>query len=123
MDAKDQKFNHCLQKEIVALEKLEKKSELLTEGMAPIGTPMNLFIKYMETRTFRDYSIHSFVDRNGSIVTLYGTVKNTPVKIEDIEIGDCVEVTGKIAKYGHWNNNKTTRISHVKINENKGKRK
>ncbi len=39
-DYQDPKYNHCLKKEIVALEKSEKKSRLLTDGEARLGTPV-----------------------------------------------------------------------------------
>ncbi len=96
---------------------------LLMNGKAEIGTPVELFIKLVESKDFRDYSIHTFVTKDGSIVTMYGTVKKSPVKIEEIEIGDCVEATGRIAKYGQFGGNNQTRISHVKITENKGSKK
>lgn len=96
---------------------------LLTNGKASIGTPIDLFIKLVETRKFREYSLHSFVTKDGSIVTFYGTVKKSPVKIEELEIGDCVEVHGRIAKYGQFKGKNQTRISHVKINVNKGAKK
>ena len=129
----DPRFNHCLKKEIKQMEKNpagyipsseEKRyAGLLTNGKASIGTPIDLFIKLVETREFREWSIHSFVTKDGSIVTFYGTVKSSPVKIEDLEIGDCVEVHGRIAKYGQFKGKNQTRISHVKIISNKGSKK
>ena len=129
-DFKDPKYNHCLRKEIVNMQPVgfipyEDKNRfggLLTNGKAPIGTPVELFIKLIETRKFREYSIHSFEDREGMIITFYGTVKNTPVKMEDVTVGDCIKVKGRIAKYGQWNKKNQTRISHVKIILNKGKK-
>ena len=123
----DPRFNHCLKKEIdgkvpMGLKESESKSKLLTNGEARIGTPVDLFIKLVETREFREWSIHSFVTRDGSIVNFYGTVKNSPVKMDELAIGDCVEVRGRIAKYGQWKGDLTTRISHVKIISNKGKK-
>ena len=129
IDPNDPRFNHCLKKEIDGMKKVpmglkesESKSKLLTNGEARIGTPVDLFIKLVETREFREWSIHSFVTRDGSIVNFYGTVKNSPVKMDELAIGDCVEVRGRIAKYGQWNGDLTTRISHVKIISNKGKK-
>ena len=121
-DYQDPKYNHCLKKEIVALEKSEKKSKLLTDGEARIGTPTEVFVKLVESRHFesRGYSLHTLVDREGNIVTFYGTVKNTPVKMEDVSIGDCIKIKGRIAKYGQWGGENQTRISHVKILYNKG---
>ena len=126
----DPRFNHCLKKEVDGMKKVpmglkesESKSRLLTNGEAKIGTPIELFIKLVETREFRDWSIHSFVTRDGSVVNFYGTVKNSPVKMEELEIGDCVEVTGRIAKYGQFKGKNQTRISHVKIISNKGSKK
>ena len=119
-DPQDPKYNHCLKKEIVALEKSEKKSRLLTDGEARLGTPVEVFVKLVESRDFRDYSLHTLVDREGSVVTFYGTVKNTPVKMEDVAVGDCIKVKGRIAKYGQWGGENQTRISHVKILYNKG---
>ena len=125
----DPRFNHCLKKEIDEMKKVpmglkesDSKSKLLTNGEAKIGTPVDLFIKLVETRHFREWSIHSFVTRDGSIVNFYGTVKNSPVKMDELAIGDCVEVHGRIAKYGQWKGDLTTRISHVKIISNKGKK-
>ena len=126
----DPRFNHCLKKEVDGMKKVpmglkesESKSRLLTNGEAKIGTPIELFIKLVETREFRDWSIHSFVTRDGSVVNFYGTVKNSPVKMEELEIGDCVEVSGRIAKYGQFKGKNQTRISHVKIISNKGSKK
>ncbi len=96
------------------------KSKLLTDGEARLGTPVEVFVKLVESRDFRDYSLHTLVDREGSVVTFYGTVKNTPVKMEDVSIGDCIKVKGRIAKYGQWGGENQTRISHVKILYNKG---
>ena len=124
-DPQDPKYNHCLKKEIMALEKnvdhvVAPKSRLLTDGEARLGTPVEVFVKLVESRDFRDYSLHTLVDREGSVVTFYGTVKNTPVKMEDVSIGDCIKVKGRIAKYGQWGGENQTRISHVKILYNKG---
>ena len=120
-DYQDPKYNHCLKKEIVALEKSEKKSRLLTDGEARLGTPVEIFLKLVESRDFRgEYALHTLVDREGNIVTFYGTVKNTPVKLEEVAIGDCIKVKGRIAKYGQGGGENQTRISHVKILYNKG---
>ena len=122
----DPKYNHCLKKEIMALEKnvdqvVAPKSKLLTNGEARLGTPVEIFVKLVESRDFRgEYALHTLVDREGNIVTFYGTVKNTPVKMEDVSIGDCIKVKGRIAKYGQWGGENQTRISHVKILYNKG---
>ena len=97
------------------------KSKLLTDGEARLGTPVELFLKLVESRDFRgEYALHTLVDRDGNIVTFYGTVKNTPVKMEDVAVGDCIKVKGRIAKYGQWGGENQTRISHVKIMYNKG---
>ncbi len=129
---KDPKFNHCLKKEVDGLKKVpmglkesDSEGSLLTEGKASIGTPIDLFIKLRSSRHFksRGYSLHTFVTREGSVVTFYGTVKNSPVKVEDLAVGDCVEARGRIAKYGQWGGELTTRISHVKITKNKGSKK
>jgi hypothetical protein len=99
-------------------------SEFLTEGVANVGTRLELFIKYENSKTWPNFSIHNFVDRKGLKVSMYGTVKNSPVQIEDIEEGDCVECVGRIAKYSILRDGtKVTRISHVKINVNKGQKK
>ena len=125
-DPQDPKYNHCLKKEIMALEKnvdqvVAPKSKLLTDGEARLGTPVEVFVKLVESRDFRgEYALHTLVDREGNIVTFYGTVKNTPVKMEDVSIGDCIKVKGRIAKYGQWGGENQTRISHVKILYNKG---
>lgn len=126
-DPADPKYNHCLRKEIMALEKnvnhiIAPKPKLLTDGKAPIGTPIDLFIRYEGSTDFRDYSIHRFVDRDGSPITFYGTIKNSPLKIDDLQAGDCVKAYGRIAKYGQYQGLNQTRISHVKILENKGKK-
>ena len=125
-DPQDPKYNHCLKKEIMALEKnvnhvVAPKSKLLTNGEARLGTPVEIFVKLVESRDFRgEYALHTLVDREGNIVTFYGTVKNTPVKMEDVAVGDCIKVKGRIAKYGQWGGENQTRISHVKILYNKG---
>ena len=99
-------------------------SEFLTEGVANIGTKLELFIKYENSKTWPNFSIHNFVNRDGLIVSMYGTVKNSPVKIEDLVAGDCVECVGRIAKYSTLRDGtEVTRISHVKITENKGSKK
>ena len=99
-------------------------SGYLTEGAANIGTKLELFIKYKDSKTWPNFSIHNFVNRDGLIVSMYGTVKNSPVQIEDLEAGDCVECVGRIAKYSTLRDGTdVTRISHVKINVNKGQKK
>ena len=99
-------------------------SEFLTEGAADIGTKLELFIKYESTKDWPNFSVHNFVNRKGLKVSMYGTVKSSPVKLEDLEIGDCVECTGRIAKYTTLRDgSEVTRISHVKINVNKGRKK
>ena len=132
IDPSDPRFNHCLKKEIkqmtnpagfIPSDEEKRFAGLLMNGKASIGTPVELFIKLVESKDFRDYSIHTFVTKDGSIVTMYGTVKKSPVKIDELEVGDCVEVTGKIAQYGQFGGNNQTRISHVKINTNKGSKK
>jgi len=130
-DPKDPKYNHCLKKEIdimkVALGLVEsppeKKSGLLTDGLAPIGTPVDVFIKFENRKTFPDYAVWNFVDREGNLVSMYGTVKKSPIALDEIEIGDCIEASGKIAKYYKFGNVVGTRISHVKIKMNKAKKK
>jgi len=99
-------------------------SKFLTEGVANIGTKLELFIKYKDTKTWPNFSIHNFEDRKGLLVSMYGTVKNSPVKLEDLEAGDCVECVGRIAKYSTLRDGtEVTRISHVKIKMNKGQKK
>lgn len=120
-DPTDPKYNHCLRKEIVMLQNSDKP-KLLTDGKAPIGTPIDLFIRYEGSTDFRDYSIHRFVDREGTPITFYGTIKKSPLKVEDLQSGDCVKAYGRIAKYGQYQGLNQTRISHVKILENKGKK-
>ena len=99
-------------------------SGFLTEGVANIGTKLELFIKYKDTKNWSNFSIHNFVDRKGLNVSMYGTVKSSPVKLEDLESEDCVECVGRIAKYSTLRDGtEVTRISHVKINVNKGQKK
>ncbi len=92
--------------------------------MLPIGDKVSMFIKFEETKTWPNFSIHNFVNREGQAISMYGTVKNSPVKIEELEVGDCVECTGRIAKQSVLRDGtEVTRISHVKITENKGSKK
>ena len=92
--------------------------------MLPIGDKVSMFIKFEETKTWPNFSIHNFVNREGQSISMYGTVKNSPVKIEELEIGDCVECSGRIAKYSTLRDGTdVTRISHVKIKVNKGQKK
>ena len=96
----------------------------MIKEMLPIGDKVSMFIKFEETKTWPNFSIHNFVDRKGLKVSMYGTVKSSPVKIEDLEAGDCVECVGRIAKYSTLRDGtEVTRISHVKINVNKGQKK
>ena len=90
----------------------------------PIGEKVSMFIKFEETKTWPNFSIHNFVDREGKVISMYGTVKNSPVKIEELVAGDCVECSGRIAKRSILRDGtEVTRISHVKITENKGGKK
>ena len=99
-------------------------NDFISMGAADIGTKLEFFIKYEDTKTWPNFSIHNFVDRKGLKVSMYGTVKSSPVKIEDLEAGDCVECSGRIAKYSTLRDGtEVTRISHVKINVNKGQKK
>ena len=97
----------------------------LMENIAPaIGTKLEFFIKYKETKKWPDFSIHNFENRKGEMISMYGTVKSSPVKIEELEAGDCVECVGRIAKYSTLRDGTdVTRISHVKIKVNKGQKK
>ena len=89
-----------------------------------IGTKLEFFIKYKDTKKWPDFSIHNFENRKGEVISMYGTVKNSPVAIEELEAGDCVECSGRIAKYSTLRDGTdVTRISHVKINVNKGQKK
>jgi len=110
--------------------KEEKRKELEIEKMnkilkrPQIGDKLDFFIKYKETKTWPNFSIHNFENRKGELISMYGTVKNSPIKIEDLVAGDCVECSGRIAKYSTLRDGtEVTRISHVKITENKGSKK
>ena len=102
----------------------EKNMKNMRPPQLPIGEKVSMFIKYEESKHWPNFSIHNFVNRKGEKISMYGTVKNSPVKIEDLEVGDCIECTGKIAKHSVLRDGtEVTRISHVKITENKGGKK
>ena len=104
-------------------EQKEKKREKKMR-LQQIGEKVSMFIKFEETKTWPNFSIHNFVDREGKVISMYGTVKNSPVKIEDLVAGDCVECSGRFAKRSVLRDGtEVTRISHVKITENKGGKK
>ena len=92
-----------------------------------IGHKCFLFLKFQGTKKFRtlndEYEISTFENKAGDVVSLYGTVKNSPIKLNELAIGDCVEVEGKIADFKRFGGTESTRISHVKIKLNKGQKK
>ena len=102
----------------------EKNMKNMRPPQLPIGEKVSMFIKFEETKTWPNFSIHNFVDRKGKVISMYGTVKSSPVKIEELVAGDCVECSGRIAKRSVLRDGtEVTRISHVKITENKGSKK
>ena len=117
----------------------------LNNGNLQRGDKVDLFLRYEECKTIPadggDYSIFTFVDRDGCKVSFYGTMKSSPLPIQDhkinpayggvpmhrdapgIELGDCLEVVGKFAKYVHLRNgDEITQINFVKIMNDKGKK-
>ena len=89
---------------------------------------VDLFLRYEGSRHFGlssefPYSVHNFVDREGSKVSFYKVRKNSPLQLGDLEVGDCVELGGKFAKYVTLRNgDEVTSINYVKITNNKGKK-
>ena len=89
---------------------------------------VDLFLRYEGSRHFGlssddGYSVHDFVDREGSKVSFYKVMRNSPLQLGDLEVGDCVELVGKFAKYVTLRNgDEVTSINYVKIMNNKGKK-
>ena len=96
-------------------------SGFLTDGRADRGEKISVFVKFLDEKEFRDYSIFNFVDRDGCNVSTYGAVKASPIELKDVEVGDCVLVEGRVAKYGSFGGTEVTRLSHLKIMRNMGK--
>ena len=89
---------------------------------------VDLFLRYEGSRHIKPhgydgYSLHNFVDREGSKVSFYKVMRNSPLQMDDLEVGDCVELVGKFAKYVTLRNgDEVTSINYVKITNNKGKK-
>jgi hypothetical protein len=97
----------------------------LNQGKMDYGEKLDLFLRYEHTRFFdsEGYSIHHFVDNKGHKISFYGTTKASPIFMNDIEVGDCVEVLCKFAKYiSLRNGDEITQVNYVKIMTNKGKK-
>ena len=98
-------------------------NKFLTNRRADRGEKVSVFVKFMDEKEFPEYSIFNFVDRDGRKVSTYGAVKASPIELKDVEVGDCVLVEGRIARYGSFGGDNVTRLSHLKVLENMGKPK
>ena len=109
----------------------------LGNGNLTFKDTVDLFLRYEGSRHFDKfgmgisnrlssddgYSVHDFVDREGSKVSFYKVMRNSPLQLGDLEVGDCVELVGKFAKYVTLRNgDEVTSINYVKITNNKGKK-
>ena len=103
----------------------------LLGGKLNHGDKLDLFLRY-ESTEFRigpgsyyqgnQYTLYNFVNRKGDRVSCYGTTKKS-ISVADLEVGDCVEVLAKFAKYVTLRNgDEITQMNYVNITNNKGKK-
>ena len=110
----DPKFNHCLQKEIDALD--EKKEDPL---VGHIGMKVELFLKLKEVKSFPQWKLYIFRTKDDKLVTMYGAMAKSPVPLDKVSINECVKVTGTVASNKGWKHPQS-RLNRVKVLENKG---
>jgi len=96
-------------------------SGFLTDRRSDRGEKISVFVRFLNEKKFCDYSIFSFMTRCGCSVSSYGAVKASPIALKDVEVGDCVLLEGRIAKYDVYGGTEVTRLSHLKIMRNMGK--
>jgi len=111
----DPKFNHCLQKEIDALENQEDKDPYIGSR----GMKVELLLKLKEIKTFPEWKLYIFRTKDDKIVTMYGAIAKSPIPLDKVLINECVMVSGTVASRKGWKHPQT-RLNRVKILENKG---
>ena len=103
----------------------------LLDGKLNHGDKLDLFLRYESTEIRigrgsyyqgNQYTLNNFVNREGDKVSCYGTTKKS-IPVDDLEVGDCVEVLAKFAKYVTLRNgDEITQMNYVNISKNKGKK-
>lgn len=112
----DPKFNHCLQKEIDALDEKDEKKD---HHVGTVGMKVELFLKLKEVKSFPEWKLYIFRTKDDKMVTMYGAIAKSPVSIDKVRINDCVKIAGTVASCKGWKHPQT-RLNRVKILENKG---
>ena len=85
--------------------------------LGPLKHRGRFFLKLERKIVHSEYTIHSMVDRKGRKAMFYNIKNENRVEIQE---GDCIALTGTIAKYRMYKEEPQTYLNRCVLIENKG---